>query len=150
MTPQTEPPMTDTPTTTPAMSEPPPETPDATIQPPVAAQTWDGPNDWQRLPLRARRVFLYVALLVAIPPTLLASLTLYDNLSHRTWAWPAIGGLWIAAFGLAFWVAHKRYYHTYWKLDADGMLAIPDAPGLGLKLDPDVVKKYTGVDNLLS
>ena len=36
-----------------------------------------------------------------------------------------------------------------WQLDADGMLAIPSTPGLGLKLDPDVVKKYTGVDNLL-
>ena len=36
-----------------------------------------------------------------------------------------------------------------WTLDEDGMLAIPDTPGLGLKLDPDVVKKYTGVDNLL-
>ena len=30
-----------------------------------------------------------------------------------------------------------------WKLDADGMLAIPDAPGLGLTLDMDAVLKYT-------
>lgn len=120
MTPQTEPPMTDTPTANPAMTEPLPEIPEPTIQPAAAAEAWDGPVEWQRLPARARRVFLYVALLVAIPPTLVASLTLYENLSHRTWAWPAIGGLWIAAFGLAFWVAHKRYYHTYWKLDADG------------------------------
>ena len=37
-----------------------------------------------------------------------------------------------------------------WKLDADGMLAIPNTPGLGLELDPEVVKKYTGIDNLLS
>lgn len=36
-----------------------------------------------------------------------------------------------------------------WQLDADGMLAIPKAPGLGLELDPDAVHKYTGVDNLL-
>ena len=36
-----------------------------------------------------------------------------------------------------------------WELDADGMLAIPDKPGLGLELDPDAVKKYTGIDNLL-
>lgn len=120
MTPQTESPMTDTTTASPAVTEPLAETPDATIQPAAAAEAWDGPDEWQRLPARARRVFLYVALLVAIPPTLVASLTLYENLSHRTWAWPAIGGLWIAAFGLAFWVAHKRYYHTYWKLDADG------------------------------
>lgn len=31
-----------------------------------------------------------------------------------------------------------------WQLDADGMLAIPTAPGLGLELDPDAVAKYTG------
>lgn len=29
-----------------------------------------------------------------------------------------------------------------WKLDADGMLAIPDSPGLGIELDPDAVQKY--------
>lgn len=36
-----------------------------------------------------------------------------------------------------------------WKLDADGMLAIPAKPGLGVELDPDVVKKYTGGAKLL-
>ena len=30
-----------------------------------------------------------------------------------------------------------------WHLDADGMLAIPTAPGLGVSLDPDAVAKYT-------
>ncbi len=30
-----------------------------------------------------------------------------------------------------------------WTLDEDGMLAIPDVPGLGLELDPDAVAKYT-------
>ena len=30
-----------------------------------------------------------------------------------------------------------------WQLDKDGMLAIPDTPGLGLALDPDAVSKYT-------
>ena len=30
-----------------------------------------------------------------------------------------------------------------WRLDADGMLRIPDAPGLGLKLNRDAVSKYT-------
>jgi L-alanine-DL-glutamate epimerase-like enolase superfamily enzyme len=29
-----------------------------------------------------------------------------------------------------------------WRLDADGMLAIPDAPGLGIQLDPDAVARY--------
>lgn len=36
-----------------------------------------------------------------------------------------------------------------WKLDADGMLPIPTSPGLGLKLDPAVVKKYTRGEPLL-
>jgi L-alanine-DL-glutamate epimerase-like enolase superfamily enzyme len=35
-----------------------------------------------------------------------------------------------------------------WKLDADGMLIIPDAPGLGLNLDMDAVYKYTGGESL--
>jgi len=30
-----------------------------------------------------------------------------------------------------------------WKLDGDGMLAIPSKPGLGIKLNLDAVKKYT-------
>jgi D-galactarolactone cycloisomerase len=36
-----------------------------------------------------------------------------------------------------------------WKLDADGMLAIPDTPGLGLELDRDALRKYTGGESLL-
>ena len=36
-----------------------------------------------------------------------------------------------------------------WTLDADGMLAIPDAPGLGLELDTDALAKYTGDQSLL-
>jgi L-alanine-DL-glutamate epimerase-like enolase superfamily enzyme len=35
-----------------------------------------------------------------------------------------------------------------WRLDADGMLAIPDAPGLGLKLDREAVAKYTHGERL--
>lgn len=31
-----------------------------------------------------------------------------------------------------------------WKLDADGMLAIPTAPGLGVAINMDAVEKYTG------
>ncbi len=36
-----------------------------------------------------------------------------------------------------------------WKLDKEGMLAIPALPGLGLKLNPAAVKKYTGGARLL-
>jgi L-alanine-DL-glutamate epimerase-like enolase superfamily enzyme len=35
-----------------------------------------------------------------------------------------------------------------WKLDDDGMLAIPSAPGLGITLDIDAVKKYTQGEGL--
>ena len=35
-----------------------------------------------------------------------------------------------------------------WHLDADGMLAIPEAPGLGLKLNREVVAKYTHGERL--
>ena len=37
-----------------------------------------------------------------------------------------------------------------WQLDDDGMLAIPDSPGLGLILDNDAVERFCGVSNLLS
>ena len=36
-----------------------------------------------------------------------------------------------------------------WHLDADGMLPISALPGLGLKLDPDALAKYTGGARLL-
>lgn len=36
-----------------------------------------------------------------------------------------------------------------WTLDADGMLAIPLRPGLGLELDIDALDKYTGSSDLL-
>ena len=36
-----------------------------------------------------------------------------------------------------------------WKLDAEGMLAIPTNPGLGLELDRDAVKRYTRGEKLL-
>jgi len=36
-----------------------------------------------------------------------------------------------------------------WQLDADGMLAIPCTPGLGVSLDEDAVRRYTGGNPLL-
>jgi len=33
---------------------------------------------------------------------------------------------------------------TPWKLDPDGMLAVPEGPGLGIALNLDAVEKYTG------
>lgn len=34
---------------------------------------------------------------------------------------------------------------TKWRLDKEGMLAIPSAPGLGVSMDLDAVQKYTGM-----
>ena len=34
---------------------------------------------------------------------------------------------------------------TPWKLDADGMLHVPSAPGLGVSINVDAVEKYTGL-----
>jgi L-alanine-DL-glutamate epimerase-like enolase superfamily enzyme len=34
-----------------------------------------------------------------------------------------------------------------WSLDADGMLAIPAGPGLGITLDPDALRRHTGGDD---
>jgi L-alanine-DL-glutamate epimerase-like enolase superfamily enzyme len=31
-----------------------------------------------------------------------------------------------------------------WHLDAEGLLAIPDGPGLGIALNPDAVERYSG------
>jgi L-alanine-DL-glutamate epimerase-like enolase superfamily enzyme len=36
-----------------------------------------------------------------------------------------------------------------WHLDGEGMLAIPDQPGLGLRLNPDAVARYSGGERLL-
>jgi L-alanine-DL-glutamate epimerase-like enolase superfamily enzyme len=36
-----------------------------------------------------------------------------------------------------------------WSLDKDGMLAIPDRPGLGIELDPDALTKYSRGEDFL-
>jgi len=35
-----------------------------------------------------------------------------------------------------------------WALDADGMLSIPDGPGLGIHLDPAAIARYAGGERL--
>lgn len=37
-----------------------------------------------------------------------------------------------------------------WKLDAEGMLAIPETPGLGIAMDTDALVRYTGIENFLA
>ncbi len=86
----------------------------------LAAPGWSSPSGWQRLPRRAYRVFLYVAVLVAMPPTLFVTAALYANRFKHDWTWLALAALWMLSISMTLWVARKRYRHTYWKLDADG------------------------------
>ena len=37
-----------------------------------------------------------------------------------------------------------------WVLDEEGMLSIPDTPGLGITVNPDAVARYTGNERFLS
>lgn len=102
------------------ITAPPGATPASALSPAGADPGWDGPSGWQMLPIRARRVFLYVALMVAIPPTLAVSALLYGLTSRYSWALPTLGGLWVVVIAFALWVGYKRYHYTFWKLDADG------------------------------
>ncbi|HEX4228927.1 MAG TPA: mandelate racemase/muconate lactonizing enzyme family protein [Bryobacteraceae bacterium] len=38
---------------------------------------------------------------------------------------------------------------TKWKLDEDGMLSVPDGPGLGVSLEFETLEKYTGIGTVL-
>ena len=102
-----------------SMIDAPEETSDNAVPALVDAPAWPESSDWQPLPARAGRVFLYVALLIAVPPMCVASIMVHENL-QQSLAWPIIGGLWAIALSLAVWTAHKRYRYTFWKLDADG------------------------------
>jgi D-galactarolactone cycloisomerase len=37
-----------------------------------------------------------------------------------------------------------------WKLDSDGMLSIPDRPGLGIQIDPERLARYADAESLLA
>jgi uncharacterized protein len=122
MTPQSEPTLhpTDAATADTIVTEPSLDTTGSAIPAPDAVPGWSGSSDWQQLPRRAYRVFLYVAVFVALPPTLFITASLYANRFQHDWTWLAMVGLWLASISLVLWVAHKRYRHTHWKLDADG------------------------------
>lgn len=122
MTPQSEPTLhpTDAATADAIVIEPSLNTTESDIPALDAVPGWSGPTDWQQLPRRAYRVFLYVAVFVALPPTLFITASLYANRFQHDWTWLAMVGLWLASISLVLWVAHKRYRHTHWKLDADG------------------------------
>lgn len=77
-------------------------------------------NGWQRLPARARKVFLQAAMLVAMIPASIASAILIPAHRLGPWRWAALVAVWLIATGIAWWVARRRYVHTFWLLDADG------------------------------
>ena len=85
-----------------------------------AADAWAAPSGWQSLPPRAYRVFLYVALMVAVVPCAFATLMLRRTLAGQDWGWMAIAALWVVGIAFAVWVARKRYRYTFWMLDEDG------------------------------
>lgn len=87
---------------------------------PVSTTAWASSTDWQALPKRAYRVFLYVALLIAVPVALVVSLALNKSMANVDWRWAPMVALWVLALSFAFWVARKRYRYTFWKLDANG------------------------------
>ena len=83
------------------MAAPLSDAPPLTAPMPADEGAWSAPVDWQRLPPRAKRVFLYVALMVAVPPTLVASTMLYESLPSYAWPWLVIAGLWTVSLSFA-------------------------------------------------
>lgn len=78
-------------------------------------------RDWRPLPARAYRVFLIVALIVAVPPAIAATvaiLAMPESLGALRWV--QLAAVWMLALGLAFWVARRRHRYTFWLLDEDG------------------------------
>ena len=60
----------------------------------------------------------------------------------------------VAALPVARWVEYltpssyiEEIISTPFELDADGMLPIPTAPGLGIELDPDGIARYSRPTN---
>lgn len=94
------------------MTLPDPEAPTADVLP--------SQIDWQRLPERARTVFLLgslpgAALPAAVAGFFLAAIT--DRVSP--WLGAPIGGL--LGLMLGAWLGLKQYRHTFWRLDEAGL-----------------------------
>ena len=75
-------------------------------------------REWRPLPARAYRAFLIVALIVAVPSAIAASIVVYG--ASGTLPWLKIAAVWTLALALAAWVARRRHRYTFWLLDDAG------------------------------
>ena len=98
------------------MSEPQPDTHPA---PPASATAAPAPDRWQKLPARARTLFV-VATATGFGLSAAGAATVFTVVSRLPvagWLLPAAVVL-VAGFGA--WLGWRRYRHTRWLLDADG------------------------------
>lgn len=115
--------MSDLDTTPPALppAEPAPAAPAPRAASPAPLPDAHGAG-WQRLPPRAKRMFLLVAGLAGLIPVLPITGVMIGAL--RDWPMPerlaVAAGVSLVAMAFALWLGVKRYTHTAWKLDVDG------------------------------
>ena len=77
------------------------------------------PDDWQKLPARARRLFVgTTALGLALPATVAA--VAFCLGARPAWLWWLVPMCAIAAAAIGAWLGWRRYRHTRWLLDGDG------------------------------
>lgn len=79
----------------------------------------DAAAPWRQLPPNARRLFMLSGLLVALPAAIVGRLM--SRIFDFPFGWTT--SLVIAVVGsvLGAWLGHRRYRHTRWRLDADGL-----------------------------
>ncbi|MGN7726560.1 PH domain-containing protein [Luteimonas sp. 22616] len=94
------------------MSESQPATSNAQTEPPA-------PADWQKLPPRARALFVgTTALGFALSATVAG--IVFCLTARPSWLWWLPPACALAAAVLGAWLGWRRYRHTRWLLDADG------------------------------
>lgn len=73
---------------------------------------------WQRLPPRARTLFVSTGLLMALPAALAARVGL--AVAHVPWPWALTALVAVLAALFGAWLGLRRYRYTHWRLDAQG------------------------------
>lgn len=77
-----------------------------------------GDTGWQPLPVQARRLFMQLGALMALPAGILARLLDVGLRLPGYWGWMV--GFAVAGGVLGTVWGHRRYLHTRWRLDPDG------------------------------